>query len=97
MDGLTTFEQCDRCKKQICILVDDFQKAMKDGDPVLCSDCYSEFLDEQTETIPKRQFEYKVVTALEAPFHDIGMDGWELVSVDCGFAYFKREKYEETE
>ena len=86
-------EICDRCKKPINILVKDFEQAMKNEEPILCPDCYSKFLDEETESLPKRCFEYKIVSTDEAPFCDIGLEGWELVSVYDRAAYFKREYY----
>jgi len=41
-----------------------------------------------------KQFEYKVVTRLigvEKKLNDLGFEGWELVAVECGTYYFKRE------
>ena len=41
-----------------------------------------------------KQFEYKVVTRLigiEKKLNELGYEGWELVAVECGTYYFKRE------
>ena len=41
-----------------------------------------------------KQFEYKVVTRLvgvEKKLNELGFEGWELVDVECGTYYFKRE------
>ncbi|GAG75998.1 unnamed protein product [marine sediment metagenome] len=98
MDELETDETCDKCKKPISILVTDFEQIMKDGDLILCPDCETKMLDEQIEAErpPKRCFEYKLISIIDAPFESMGLDGWELVSVDNDIAYFKRENYEKT-
>jgi hypothetical protein len=41
-----------------------------------------------------KQYEYKVVTRLvgiEKKLNELGFEGWELVAVECGTYYFKRE------
>ena len=41
-----------------------------------------------------KQFEYKVVTRLvgdENKLNELGFEGWELVAVECGAYFFKRE------
>ena len=41
-----------------------------------------------------KQFEYKVVTRLigiEKKLNELGYEGWELVAVESGTYYFKRE------
>ena len=41
-----------------------------------------------------KQFEYKVVTRLvgvEKKLNELGFKGWELVAVECGTYFFKRE------
>jgi len=88
-------EICDRCKEPINILVSEFERAMKAGEPILCPDCYSEYLDEETEELPpNRCFEYKIeeLGGIQhlAVLNKAGSEGWELVSVDDGKAYFKR-------
>lgn len=97
MDESKTDETCDKCKKPISILVTDFERAMKDGDPILCPDCETKFLDEQAkeEKLLKRCFEYKLISIVDAPFESIGLDRWELVAVDNDIAYFKRERFED--
>lgn len=96
MDELLTDENCDRCKQPFSILVEDFERAMKDGDSILCPPCEMKALDEQAEAEkpPKRCFEYKICPIGGIIINDLGIDGWELVSVDNGQAYFKREKFE---
>ena len=97
MSDTKTDEICDKCKEPFKILVTDFVQIMKDGDPILCPDCETKVLDEQAETEkpPKRCFEYKVCQVEEILVSDLGIDGWELVSVDNGKAYFKRERFED--
>lgn len=97
MDDLKTNEICDKCKKGFQILIADFEQIMKDGDPILCPECEAKFLDKQAEAemSPKRCFEYKLISIVDAPFESIGLDGWELVSVDNDIAYFKRERFED--
>ena len=97
MSDLTTDEQCDNCKIRINILVSDFEQAMKDGDLILCPDCETKMLDEQAEAEkpPKRRFQHKTCRIEELIVNDLGIDGWELISVDNGQAYFKREIYNE--
>ena len=98
MNDLTTDEVCDKCGKTIEILIADFEAAMKDDLPILCSDCQAEFLNEQAEMEkpPERFFEYKVCPSGDAGLDFLGSEGWELVSVDNGLAYFKKEYFEET-
>ena len=88
-------EICDRCKEPIHVSVEYFQRAMKDGEPVLCAECLSAWMDEQTQVMPKRCFEHKILPIDESVFNDYGADGWELVSVDSDIAYFKREYMKE--
>jgi hypothetical protein len=41
-----------------------------------------------------KQFEYKVLTRLvgvEKKLNQLGFEGWELVSAECGTFIFKRE------
>ena len=41
-----------------------------------------------------KQFEYKVITRLvgvEKKLNELGFEGWELVDVDSGSYFFKRE------
>ena len=100
MAGDRVDEICDRCKKEISIPVKDFERAMKNEEPVLCPDCYSKYLDEQTEEMPKRCFEYKTISIHERFLREdglnkLGPEGWELITVDSGWAYLKRECYKE--
>jgi len=95
MENLETDEICDHCKKSFSILVKDFERAMKDGDLILCPDCYAAFLDEQTETVPRRCFEYYTTPIKDCDLNEQGKLGWELITIDNGQAYFKREKFED--
>jgi len=97
MEDLETDEHCDKCEEPFKILVKDFEQAMKDGDPILCPDCETKVLDEQAEAEkpPKRCFEYETVLREGTDFDYLGHNGWELVAVDNGLAYFKREYLEE--
>ena len=41
-----------------------------------------------------KQFEYKVITRLvgvEKKLNELRFEGWELVAVECGSYFFKRE------
>ncbi|MCR5129838.1 MAG: hypothetical protein K6C10_00045 [Prevotella sp.] len=41
-----------------------------------------------------KQYEYKIITPLinrEEKLNQLGFEGWELVTVDSGTMYFKRE------
>ncbi len=98
MSDTRTDEICDKCKEPFKILIADFEQAMKDGDPVLCPDCETKALDEQAEAErpPKRCFEYCIIPIEGCDLNEYGKIGWELVSVDNGQAYFKREYYEES-
>ncbi len=98
MNDLKTDEICDRCKKPFKILIADFEQIMKDGDSILCPDCETKVLDEQAEAekSPKRCFEYKICQRKSTDFDFLGKEGWELIAVDNGMVYFKREFYEET-
>ena len=89
----TVQEFCDKCKKAMEIFVKDFQAAMKAEEPILCPDCQVEYIDENTEEIPKRRFEYVAMAISIKEFNDAGRDGWELVTVNNTVAYFKREIY----
>jgi len=91
MDDLSTQEVCDKCKEPFEISVEYFEQALKDGEPILCPVCLGKYLDEQVEMIPKRQFEYNIFFLTGGSLDNLGKDGWELVSVDSGIAYFKRE------
>jgi len=84
-------EVCDRCGKSIQVSVRYFEQAMKDGELILCNECLGEYVDEQTEEMPKRCFKYTVGNVTKIDINEYGTEGWELVSVDNGVAYFKRE------
>ena len=97
MGDLTTSETCDKCGKTIEILIADFERAMKDDLPILCPDCQAELLNEQAEDgLPDVFFKYKVVSTVLADFDALGLDGWELIAVSAGTAYFKKAYYQET-
>ena len=111
MDDLETDEQCDRCKEAFSILVIDFERAMKDGDPILCPDCETKALDEQAEAEkpPKRCFEYIFLSIIEAPLespdeqirkltalNELGHEGWEAFAIFKAEVIFKREYYKDT-
>lgn len=34
----------------------------------------------------------EAIGEFDTMMHELGQDGWELVAVDNGFAYFKRER-----
>ena len=91
MDNLTTAETCDNCGKPIEILIADLEQAMKDDLPVLCPDCNTEALNEQAEAerLPNVCFKYKLISIELADFDRLGLDGWELIAVSDGKAYFK--------
>jgi hypothetical protein len=93
--GEVVEEVCDRCKTPVTVSVEYFQRTMKDGEPVLCAECLSAWMDEQTQVMPKRCFEYLVQNLEDTLFVGLGAEGWELVSVDNGIAYFKREYMKE--
>lgn len=99
MDDLKTAETCDKCGKPIEILIADFEQAMKDDLPILCPDCNTEALNEQAEAdkSPDVCFKYKVVSTELADFDALGLDGWELVAVSEGMAYFKIAYFREAE
>lgn len=97
MSDLKTDEQCDRCKEPFKILVKDFEQIMKDGDSILCPDCETKALDEQTEILPTRIcFDYCIIPFEGCDFDAYGNTGWELVTIYDGDAYFKRERFEES-
>jgi hypothetical protein len=67
----------------------------------VCSD--SPFYETQEESVnhhqqliltSMKQFEYKIITPIlnrEEKLNNLGFEGWELVCVDQGTMYFKRE------
>lgn len=95
MEDLETDEICDRCKEPFRVLIAEFEQIMKEGDPVLCPECEAKFLDEQTETVPKRCFDYFIIPIEGCDLNEYGKIGWELIIIDNGQAYFKREYLEE--
>ncbi len=97
MEYLETDERCDQCKKSFKIPVKDFEQIMKDGAFILCPDCETKIIDEQAEAEKpsKRCFEYETVSIKSTDFDYLGRNGWELVAIDNGQAYFKREYYHE--
>jgi len=95
MDDLHTMETCDECKKPFEILIAAFELAMKDDLPILCSDCHGILLDQQMDNPARVVFKYKLSSARHVDFDDLGAEGWELVAVDNGQAYFKKEYFEE--
>ena len=102
MEDLETDEICDRCKEPFKIAVKDFEQAMKDEEPILCTGCQTKAVDEQIEAEkpPKRCFEYMRKPIEESPemgdvFANLGREGWELIGFNAGQAYFKREYLEE--
>jgi len=97
MNDLRVDETCDQCEQPINILVSDFEQAMKEGDSILCPDCETKVLDEQAESEkpPKRCFEYEIVSVEGTDFDHLGQNMWELVAIDNGLAYFKREYFYE--
>ena len=95
MNDSKTAETCDKCGKPFEILIVDFERAMKDDLPILCSDCQTITLNEQMDYPPSVVFKYKVCQAGDTDFDFYGAEGWELVAVDNGTAYFKRGYYQE--
>ena len=99
----TVQEICDKCKKDVEITIKDFEAAMKADELILCPDCFTEAVDAEAEEMPKRCFEYWLVSTLsgndmmthdvvkDQMLNELGQVGWELVTVDNGVAYFKRE------
>ena len=92
MGDLKTAETCDKCGKTIEILIADFERAMKDDLSILCPDCNTEALNEQAEAekLPDVFFTYKVVPTELADFDALGAEGWDLIAVSDGMAYFKQ-------
>jgi len=95
MDDLKTNEICDKCQEPIKILIADFELAMKDGLPILCSNCKT-LIEEAEDGLPFMVFKYKSVRVDRADFNVLGAEGWELIAVDNGQAYFKKEYFEES-
>ena len=99
MDDLTTDEICDKCGNPISILISDFEQAVKDNLPILCSDCHEISLNEQMDNPPSVVFKYRIAELGKIQDFDIlnkaGAEGWELIAVDNGQAYFKQEYYHE--
>lgn len=109
MDKEKTNEICDRCKQPISILIVDFERAMKDGDSILCPDCETKTIDEQTEAErPKRCFEYIFLSIIKPPLenpeeqvrklaalNELGHEGWEAFAVIKDEIIFKREYFED--
>ena len=98
MDNLKTAETCDECGKPIEILIADLERAMKDDLQVLCPRCNTIMLNEQAEAekLPDVCFKYKMIST-EDSFDELGLDGWELVAVSDGQAYFKISYFREAE
>lgn len=97
MDDLHTAETCDKCQSRFQILIKDFDLAMKDDLSILCPACNTEALNEQAEAekLPDVFFKYKVVPTELADFDALGLDGWDLIAVSDGMAYFKRGYFRE--
>ena len=95
MDDLKTDETCDKCQIPFQILITDFEQAMKDDLPILCPGCNTVALNEQVEAekLPDVCFKYKTVRlgVIQdyAVLNKAGSEGWELIAVDKGQAYFK--------
>ena len=90
MDDLKTAETCDKCQSPFQILITDFEQAMKDGISILCPDCKS-LAEEAEDGLPYIIFKYKAISIELTDFDGLGLEGWDLIAVDNGIAYFKRE------
>ena len=91
MNDLKTAETCDKCGKTIEILIADFEDAMKDDHPILCPDCQATLNEQAENDLPYMVFKYKAISIELADFDGLGLEGWALIAVDNGIAYFKRE------
>jgi len=89
-------EMCDRCERPIRIMVSAFEQAMESGSPLLCSECEALLIkaQEKANEPSKKCFEYLINDLDSVSFNEIGAEGWELVSVNNGIVYFKREYLE---
>ena len=98
MDYTMAEVSCEKCNIPFEMEASKYEKAEENEQPILCGVCYAALLDEQEKANKPlhRCFEYLVLRAGE--FLDKhGGDGWELVSVDRGTMYFKREYFKEAE
>ena len=96
MDDTKTAETCDKCEKPFEILITDFERAMKDELPVLCPDCQDMLLAQQMDNPPGVAFKYEVCGVKGTNFDVLGTEGWELIAVDNGQAFFKKEYFKES-
>jgi len=94
MGDLTTSETCDKCGKTIEILIADFEGAMKDDLPVLCPDCQA-LTEEAEDGLSYVIFTYKIVPVGGTDFNILGLEGWDLIAVSDGMAYFKQTHSQE--
>jgi hypothetical protein len=92
MEDVKAEVNCEKCNVLFEIKANQYEKAMENEELVLCVDCYSFMLDEQEKANApvQRNFEYFIIPEKEMNV-TIGEAGWELISVDNGMLYFKRE------
>jgi len=80
--------QCEQCGNVFEILAIAYEKLIETTESILCIDCLDKI------EMPRQQFEYLVIEAVDMQ-NSHGQDGWELVSVDNGKMYFKRNREEQ--
>ena len=93
--GEMTEEVCDICGVAITISIQEFEATMTAEGQILCDECFRKALDAQEKedaaNKPKRQFEYWSGIVIHTDFDQVGVEGFELVTIAEGIAYFKKE------
>ena len=87
---------CEKCESVFWIKASQYESAMENEQPILCNACFDLLLEEERKANKpiRRKLEYLVLNLEDALFAIYGKEGWELVSVDNGIVYFKRELLE---
>lgn len=84
---------CQECGKAFMVSAHTFEEHEEDGSLDYCPEC-TDFLNKEAPP-PKRCWEYRICERESTNFDFLGNEGWELVTVDNGLAYFKREYFRE--
>jgi len=93
MDDPNVHVTCTGCHGNFEMVASNYERAIEADEELLCPSCMAQYED-AIDNRARPCFEYyKHGDCVIDKLNKIGMEGWELVAVSEGVAYFKREVF----